>query len=163
VGEKTYQESTTIQVCTATKRIYVHESIYTEFVAAMARHAETLKVGNSEEDDLVKLGPVQNEMQYLKVREYFEDCANKGFKFATGGRIEECAGYFVNPTIVDNPPADSRIVQEEPFGTLNIPTSLTIYTSGLGARFLPSTSYLLTKRKQKDLLYPSYLGRMKML
>jgi len=25
-------------------------------------------------------------------------------------------GYFVQPTIIDNPPNDSRIIQEEPFG-----------------------------------------------
>ena len=27
-------------------------------------------------------------------------------------------GYYITPTIIDNPPEDSRIVQEEPFGPI---------------------------------------------
>ncbi|KIV96813.1 hypothetical protein PV10_00629 [Exophiala mesophila] len=106
------------QVCTATKRIYVHESIYPDFVVAMVKHAQTLKVGSSDLDDDVKLGPLQNEMQYLKVRDYFDDCLQNGFRFATGGLVKDSTGYFINPTIVDSPPADSRIVQEEQFGPI---------------------------------------------
>lgn len=30
-------------------------------------------------------------------------------------------GFFIKPTIIDNPPNDSRIVQEEPFGPI-VPT-----------------------------------------
>ena len=82
----------------------------------MVKHAQTLKVGSSDLDDDVKLGPVQNEMQYLKVRDYFDDCLQNGFRFATGGLVKDSRGYFISPTIVDNPPADSRIVQEEQFG-----------------------------------------------
>ncbi|KIX98591.1 uncharacterized protein Z520_05892 [Fonsecaea multimorphosa CBS 102226] len=106
------------QVCTATKRIYVHESIYNDFLDAMVRHTKTLKVGSSSLEEDVNLGPVQNQMQYLKVREYFDDCCKEGYQFATGGRIQPGKGYFINPTIVDNPPAESRIVVEEPFGPI---------------------------------------------
>ncbi len=82
----------------------------------MVQHTKTLKVGNSALDEDVRLGPVQNEMEYVKVKDYFEDCVRHGYKFATGGRIEEGPGFFIEPTIVDNPPAASRIVQDEPFG-----------------------------------------------
>jgi acyl-CoA reductase-like NAD-dependent aldehyde dehydrogenase len=94
----------------------VHESIYAQFLDAMVCHTQTLKVGSSITDEDVKLGPVQNEMQYLKVKEYFDDCAKEGHKFATGGKVDPGKGYFITPTIVDNPPAVSRIVTEEPFG-----------------------------------------------
>ncbi|OAL19266.1 hypothetical protein AYO22_09810 [Fonsecaea multimorphosa] len=108
------------QVCTATKRIYVHESIYSDFVKAMVAHATTLTLGDSEMRDDVKLGPVQNQMQYSKVREYFDDCTRNGYTFAIGRSPEdiEGEGYFVQPTIIDNPPAKSRIVVEEPFGPI---------------------------------------------
>lgn len=82
----------------------------------MVRYTKTLKVGSSILEEDVKLGPVQNQMQYLKVKEYFNDCSEQGYKFATGGRVEPGKGYFITPTIVDNPPAESRIVLEEPFG-----------------------------------------------
>jgi acyl-CoA reductase-like NAD-dependent aldehyde dehydrogenase len=65
------------------------------------------------------LGPIQNEMQYNKVKSYFKDTKDHGYNFALGnGEVDESKGYFINPTIVDNPPDDSVIVQEEPFGPI---------------------------------------------
>jgi acyl-CoA reductase-like NAD-dependent aldehyde dehydrogenase len=73
----------------------------------MVRHTETLKVGDSEIDPDVKLGPVQNAPQYRKVKEYFDDCAANGYTFATGGSWSGGKGYFIAPTIVDDPPSMS--------------------------------------------------------
>lgn len=95
----------------------MHESIYEPFVEALVNFAKTLKVGPSEEEG-VMLGPVQNEMQYEKVKDIFEDTQSKGYKFALGGPVEPSAGFFIQPTIIDNPPEDSRIVQDEPFGPI---------------------------------------------
>jgi acyl-CoA reductase-like NAD-dependent aldehyde dehydrogenase len=39
-----------------------------------------------------------------------------GMKVAVGGKVPDSDGYFINPTIIDNPAEDSRIVVEEPFG-----------------------------------------------
>lgn len=104
------------QVCVATKRIYVHESIYRPFVDAMIKFTKTLKVGASNEEGVI-LGPIQNKMQYDKVADIFADTKAQGYKFAHGdSEISKTGGYFVQPTIIDNPPTDSRIIQEEPFG-----------------------------------------------
>jgi acyl-CoA reductase-like NAD-dependent aldehyde dehydrogenase len=109
------------QVCVATKRVYIHESIYTEFVKRMVEFTKNLKVGSSDEDGVL-LGPIQNEMQYKRVKGFFEDSKSQGYKFATGAStVETSKGYFINPTIIDNPPNDSRIIQEEPFGPI-VPT-----------------------------------------
>jgi acyl-CoA reductase-like NAD-dependent aldehyde dehydrogenase len=87
-------------------------------VAAMAKVAANLKVGSSDEEG-VMLGPVQNAMQFERVKEFFADSKAKGYKFASGGPdIAESKGYFIQPTIIDNPPNDSRIIAEEPFGKL---------------------------------------------
>lgn len=104
------------QICVATKRIYIHESIYEPFVKAMVDFAKTLKVG-SPNDSGVALGPIQNKMQYDRVKGFFEDSKAKGYKFVTGSTdVDQSKGYFVQPTIIDNPPNDSRIIVEEPFG-----------------------------------------------
>ncbi|KAI9676351.1 MAG: hypothetical protein M1817_000508 [Caeruleum heppii] len=109
------------QVCVATKRIYIHESIYSDFTRAMAEFTKTLKVGGPLEEG-VMLGPIQNPMQYEKVKGFFADSQKAGHKFLTGGgEVENSAGFFIEPTIVDNPPSDSRIVTEEPFGPI-VPT-----------------------------------------
>ena len=106
------------QVCVDTKRIFVHEKIYKEFLDAMIRFTKSLKVGPSDEEG-VMLGPIQNEMQYEKVKEFFADTKKNGYKFAHGEpEIQKSKGYFVQPTIIDNPPSNSRIWTEEPFGML---------------------------------------------
>ncbi|UZJ57533.1 hypothetical protein CBS101457_006853 [Exobasidium rhododendri] len=106
------------QFCCASKRIYVHEDIYEKFTTAMANAAKGMKVGNGLEEDTVH-GPINNKMQFDKVAEYFKDSTDQGHKFLTGGKIEKGGkGFFVPVTIVDNPPEDSRIVQEEPFGPI---------------------------------------------
>jgi acyl-CoA reductase-like NAD-dependent aldehyde dehydrogenase len=109
------------QVCVATKRIYIHESIYREFVDEMVAFTKTMKVGNPDDGDNM-LGPIQNSMQYEKVKSFFEDSKAKGYKFAVGEpEVTSGKGFFIQPTIIDNPPNDSRIIAEEPFGPI-VPT-----------------------------------------
>ncbi|KAI1609559.1 Aldehyde/histidinol dehydrogenase [Exophiala viscosa] len=108
----------TSQVCTATKRIYVHSSIYDIFLAVLVQIAQSLKVGAPDEEGVV-LGPVQNEMQYERVKHFFRDSQAAGYKFALGsGDVADSKGFYVHPTIIDNPPDESLIVQEEPYGPI---------------------------------------------
>jgi len=87
------------QVCVATKRIYIHESIYKEFVEEMVNFTKTVKVGNPDDGDNL-LGPVQNKMQYDRVKGFFEDSKSKGYKFAVGEPdISASKGYFIQPAI----------------------------------------------------------------
>jgi acyl-CoA reductase-like NAD-dependent aldehyde dehydrogenase len=106
------------QFCNAAKRIYVHDAIYDEVRDALVAFAQTVTTGNGAAPD-TDLGPIQNEPQYNKVKEYFDDCHANGHRFALGGEIDDGApGWFVPVTIVDDPPEASRIVQEEPFGPI---------------------------------------------
>ncbi|KAL3425901.1 aldehyde dehydrogenase [Phlyctema vagabunda] len=108
------------QVCVATKRIYIHQDIYEPMVKAMADFAKTLKVGGDEEG--VMVGPIQNSMQHDRVQGFFDEGKKEGWKYAAGGEVKRGdKGYFIQPTIVDNPPSQSRIIQEEPFGPI-VPT-----------------------------------------
>ncbi|KAH7559079.1 aldehyde dehydrogenase domain-containing protein [Bipolaris maydis] len=109
------------QVCVATKRIYIHESIYKEFLQEMVNFTKQIKVGSPDDGDNM-LGPVQNQMQYERVKGFFEDSKSKGYNFAVGEPdVAPSKGFFITPTIIDNPPNDSRIIQEEPFGPI-VPT-----------------------------------------
>lgn len=106
------------QVCLCLKRLYIHESIYEKFREAMVEQIKPLKVGNGF-DEGVTHGPIQNSMQYERVKGFFADVEKQGHKVAVGGKIDHGSkGYFINPTIIDNPPDDSRIVVEEPFGPI---------------------------------------------
>jgi acyl-CoA reductase-like NAD-dependent aldehyde dehydrogenase len=59
------------QVCVATKRIFIHQDIYDEMLAAMVNFTKSLTVGDPTTGS--HLGPIQNQMQYEKVKTYFED------------------------------------------------------------------------------------------
>ena len=92
--------------------------MYDAFLEALINVTKSLKVGSSN-DEGVMLGPIQNSMQYEKVKTFFNDTKSQGYKFALGsGDVEETKGFFIQPTIIDNPPDDSMIVQEEPFGPI---------------------------------------------
>lgn len=87
----------------------------------MVEFTKNIKVGDSDEEGVL-LGPIQNSMQYEKVKGFFEDSKKQGYKFAIGKpEVAPSKGFFVQPTIIDNPPNDSRIITEEPFGPI-VPT-----------------------------------------
>ena len=106
------------QFCNATKRLYVHEDVYDEVLKELVSYTKSVVIGDGAQPQ-TQLGPIQNAPQYEKVLEYFEDCRKHGYRFAVGGQIDRAAkGWYVPVTLVDNPPEDSRIVAEEPFGPI---------------------------------------------
>ncbi|KAH8669117.1 putative aldehyde dehydrogenase [Xylariales sp. PMI_506] len=106
------------QICLAIKRIYVHESIHEQFRDAMVKYVQTLKIGEGHEEG-VFMGPIQNATQYERVKGFFADVEWDNLHVAVGGKNDEYnAGFFINPTIIDKPADDSRIVIEEPFGPI---------------------------------------------
>ena len=106
------------QFCNATKRLYVHDSVYDQVRDELVKFARNVVTGDGA-DSATELGPIQNEPQFEKVKEYFEDSRANGHRIALGGEIDENApGWFVPVTLVDDPPEDSRVVQEEPFGPI---------------------------------------------
>jgi acyl-CoA reductase-like NAD-dependent aldehyde dehydrogenase len=106
------------QFCNSIKRIYIHEDVYDDVRDALVSFAKGIKVGNGAEAD-TDLGPIQNLPQFEKVNEFFDDCKQNNHTFALGGEVDKNAeGWFIPITLVDNPPEDSRIVVEEPFGPI---------------------------------------------
>ena len=105
------------QVCINAKRFYLHKDTYEDVLNELVTIAKTIKVGNGLDSDTL-LGPVQNKAQYEKVKNLIADAQKEGVHFALGGEVEveNEVGYFIPITIADNPPENSRIVTEEPFG-----------------------------------------------
>jgi len=97
------------QVCLAIKRLYVHE-LCNELVAI----AKNTVVDDGSKQG-TKLGPLQNKMQYEKVKAFLED-AHKNGNVVAGGSAMDRPGYFIEPTIVRDIQEGSRLVDEEQFG-----------------------------------------------
>ncbi|WP_219895059.1 aldehyde dehydrogenase family protein [Aquisediminimonas profunda] len=105
------------QFCVAAKRIYIHEDIYDAVRDELVTYAKTIKIGNGSHQG-TELGPIQNRMQYEKLKDLIADIKSNGSKIALGGDVPVGQGYFVPITIVDDPSEDSRIVKEEAFGPI---------------------------------------------
>lgn len=104
------------------KRVYVHEKIYDQFRDALVKFTATIKTGPGFEPDVL-VGPIQNSMQYEKVKSLYAAIATENWTCAYGGSLPASTpttegGYFITPAIIDNPPETSRIVTEEPFGPI---------------------------------------------
>lgn len=102
------------QVCSAGSRLLVHEEIHESFVADLVDRAESLDVGPGIED--ADMGPLVSENHLKKVESYIDIGRTEVGEPVTGGRILDRDGYFVEPTIFDDVPMDTRIAQEEIFG-----------------------------------------------
>ena len=102
------------QVCLAIKRVYAHESQYEELCAELAKLAQDATVGDGMNPQ-TQIGPIQNKMQYEKVKEFIADAHARG-KVIAGGKALDGDGYFIAPTIVRDIPDDARLVREEQFG-----------------------------------------------
>ncbi|HEX4179200.1 MAG TPA: aldehyde dehydrogenase family protein [Caulobacteraceae bacterium] len=102
------------QVCIAMKRLYVHESIYDAMCEELATLAEAAVIGDGLEQG-TQFGPLQNKMQYDRVKELIEDARQHGAIIA-GGQAVDGPGYFIRPTIVRDITDGTRLVDEEQFG-----------------------------------------------
>jgi acyl-CoA reductase-like NAD-dependent aldehyde dehydrogenase len=102
------------QVCLAIKRLYVHESVYDEICNELVTIANSTVVDDGLKQG-TKLGPLQNKMQYEKVKGFLDD-ARKNGNIVAGGEVMDRPGYFVQPTIVRDIKEGSKLVDEEQFG-----------------------------------------------
>jgi acyl-CoA reductase-like NAD-dependent aldehyde dehydrogenase len=103
------------QVCSAIKRVYVPEALYDDVVEGLAAHARAIKVGDGTEAES-KLGPINNEPQYERVKELVADALASGARAVSGGHAMDRPGYFFEPTILAGLSDGTRIVDEEQFG-----------------------------------------------
>lgn len=102
------------QTCACIKRLYVHENDYDSVVAALSDFASQVPIGDGmDESNLI--GPLQNTMQYNKVKELVADARANGCDVMEFGDIPE-TGYFLPLTLVGNARDGQRLVDEEQFG-----------------------------------------------
>lgn len=105
------------QTCVCTNRIYVHDSVYDDFVLRLKNAVDRLKVGNGLESG-VTVGPLINDAAVGKVKSHISDALSKGAKILTGGKSHSLGGCFFEPTILTNVSQDALVAKEETFGPL---------------------------------------------
>lgn len=106
------------QICTATSRLLVQETVYEKFVNTFREVVKTTsKVGDPFAEDTFQ-GPQVTKSQYDRILEFVESGKSEGATLAAGG--VPCPlngkGYFIEPTIFTNVKDSMKIYREEVFG-----------------------------------------------
>jgi len=107
------------QVCSATSRLLVQESIYDSLIKRLLEEVKKLKIGPGIDPEN-KLGPIVSEGQYKRVTGFINKGKEEGAKILTGGpetsREELKKGFFVEPTIFTDVTDNMSVWKEEIFG-----------------------------------------------
>lgn len=105
------------QVCIAPTRFLVQEEVYEPFLEKFTARAQALKLGDGLAEGTT-MGPLANARRVAAMEGFVADAVGKGATLHAGGSRAGNKGYFFQPTILTNIPADARVLHEEPFGPL---------------------------------------------
>jgi aldehyde dehydrogenase (NAD+) len=105
------------QTCSATSRMLVPKARMNEAIAAAAKAAAAVTVGDPNSD--VAMGPVVSKAQFNSIQQYILKGIDAGATLVAGGsgRPEGLTkGFYVKPTVFANVTNDMVIAREEIFG-----------------------------------------------
>ena len=104
------------QSCVAGSRLYLHEDIAEEFLERMVAQAKEILIGDPLAEE-TQMGPLCTSAQLEHIQCEIAHARTEGGKVLVGGRQPEgLGGLFFEPTIIDCPRHDLRIVDTELFG-----------------------------------------------
>ncbi|WP_181347499.1 aldehyde dehydrogenase family protein [Thalassobacillus sp. CUG 92003] len=102
------------QVCISAQRLYVHHSIFDSFLAGYIRKTEALVIGDPL-DEKTQFGPMIDEDEAKRAKQWIEDAVDKGATIKSGGKRE---GPLLSPTIMTNVDHNMKIIADEVFAPI---------------------------------------------
>ena len=105
------------QMCSATSRVLVADSLADEFLQRVQARAEGIRVADPFADD-VEMGALINRVQYQRVLGHIQRGVADGARLLCGGErpADLPKGFFIRPTVFTDVPLDSALWNEEIFG-----------------------------------------------
>ncbi|SHI57693.1 aldehyde dehydrogenase (NAD+) [Shimia gijangensis] len=104
------------QSCVAGSRLYLHEDIADEFLERMTGMARNILIGDPLAEE-TQMGPLCTQGQLDHIQREVAFAREEGGKVLVGGKQPEgLEGLFYEPTIIECPRQDMRIVDTELFG-----------------------------------------------
>src|SRR5262249_38288170 len=103
------------QSCSATERVYVHETVWESFVAALVEVVTAYRVGDHR-DDTTDVGPVARAAQLDVLEAQLADAVERGGKVLCGGERIVGPGNWFAPTVVVDVPDAAALMRDESFG-----------------------------------------------
>ena len=118
------------QICSATSRLLVHESIAQSLFDTLKVKTESLQIGDGFDTD-TQMGPLVSEQQLNQVKKYFDIATAENLICLTGGEVLNRQGYFAMPTIYTNVPVTSQLWTEEVFGPVLVSQTFTDHAEAI--------------------------------
>jgi aldehyde dehydrogenase (NAD+) len=107
------------QICTATSRILVQDSIYDNFVSAFKKQVQDVSVVGDPFAETSFQGPQVTKTQYERVLGFMKAGKEEGATLISGGEAfttPSSKGFFVKPTVFTGVTPSMKIYREEVFG-----------------------------------------------
>jgi len=100
------------QRCTASKRLFIHESVYDEFKTKLVEKSSKLVIGDPKSKDTF-VGPLVTTAAADIVEKRIKDAIESGAVCLLGN---ERSGNIIHPTILENIPLNCELIADETFG-----------------------------------------------
>ncbi len=99
------------QICISVQRLYVHESVWDEFMARFVAAAAELTLGDPM-DAAVSLGPMVDAKAAERTERWVDEAVAEGAQVLVGGKAD---GLWFPPTILSDVPRSAQVCSEEAF------------------------------------------------
>lgn len=110
------------EICLCTSRLFIHSSIYAEFLDEFVNETRGLHVGPPDQRESF-LGALISSEHLEKVQGYVKLATEEGGRILCGGshavdtlNEEHKKGYYMHPTVIEGLHIDTRCMKEEIFG-----------------------------------------------
>lgn len=103
------------EACTAANRFFVHSTLAADFGEKLSKRMSELRVADGAVEG-TDVGPLISQAGLDKVETLVSDAVDKGARVLTGGRRLGGPGYFYEPTVLVDVPADAHLMTTEIFG-----------------------------------------------
>jgi succinate-semialdehyde dehydrogenase/glutarate-semialdehyde dehydrogenase len=107
------------QSCIAAKRFIVAAEVYDAFLAKFVDGVRALKVGDPMRED-TQVGPLATRKIRDDLHSQVERSVAGGARVLTGGKPRPGRGWYYEPTVIVDAPADSPVLREETFGPVAV-------------------------------------------
>ncbi len=103
------------QDCTAATRVYVHGSVFDDFVGRLTLAFNSIRVGDPR-DSATDIGPLISLEHRARVHGFVERAVAAGATVRCGGVLPDGDGAYYPPTLITGAEQSAEIVQDEVFG-----------------------------------------------
>ncbi len=117
------------QVCIKAQRIFVHRSLFADFIAAFVAYSERVVCGDPMHEETV-VGPMIEARHVTRVLDWVREAQSGGAQLLLGGHAE---GRVVYPTILTGTRDAMRVRRDEVFGPVAVVESVDSFDDAIAA------------------------------